>query len=315
MTISVIITAYNEGDELLRTIESVRDAACGPTEIVVVDDASTDGSATQLNQSCLHNLVTQRNELRRGVAPCRNLGAAMASGGVFAFLDGHQRIAQGTIEACAQTAVRHQAIVWPDVIGFNKSRPVIHGARFVVDGKTFSARYKMFRPRSAVTPISALRAPGYLMPRTVYEKVKWASPLRGWGGSEAAVSLKAFFAGIPILHLCGPLARHKFKTSFHYEVTSEGVAWNHAVIARTCFDDRSWNEYWLPDVFASELPSTMIDELDSPAVREEQRDFQELKVRSDRDFWSSLVKTPQPPSLRRTTVGSRTSKNRKIVSQ
>lgn len=140
------------------------------------------------------------------------------------------------------------------------------------------------------------------MPRAIYDRVRWPSELRGWGGSEAAISLKAFFLGIPILHLCGPLTRHLFKKSFQYQVNSEGVAWNHAVIARVCFDERTWMEYWLPHVFAKELPESILRELDSPAIRDEQREFERKKVRSDRDFWRWLLKVPEPACLRRTSI-------------
>jgi hypothetical protein len=150
--------------------------------------------------------------------------------------------------------------------------------------------------------ISSLKAPGYIMPRSIYERVRWPVSLRGWGGSEAAVSLKAFFLGIPILHLCGPLTRHLFKTSFQYDVDSQGVAWNHAVIARICFEERTWHEHWLPEFFAKELPESTLQDLESPAIRDEQREFQHRKTRSDCDFWRWLLKVPEPDSLRRTSV-------------
>jgi hypothetical protein len=143
------------------------------------------------------------------------------------------------------------------------------------------------------------------MPRAIYEQVKWPSELRGWGASEAAVSVKAFFLGVPILHVCGPLTRHLFKKAFHYRVTSEDVDWNHAVIARTCFDERTWYEYWLPSVFSMNLPASVVNELERTSIRDEHREFQRRKVRFDRDFWRSLLKMPEPSCLRNVSIGSR----------
>ena len=40
--ISVIITAYNEGSELRRTIDSVRENTKQPFEIILVDDGSNE---------------------------------------------------------------------------------------------------------------------------------------------------------------------------------------------------------------------------------------------------------------------------------
>ena len=44
MKISVIVVTRNEGAELRRTVENLRDTLPARSEIVIVDDASTDGS-------------------------------------------------------------------------------------------------------------------------------------------------------------------------------------------------------------------------------------------------------------------------------
>jgi glycosyltransferase involved in cell wall biosynthesis len=301
LTLSVVITAHNEGGELRRTIDSVRNTTNGNTEIIVVDDASTDGSGASIQGPAVRLI---RHTQRQGVAPSRNTGAQAASGGIIAFIDGHQRFSPQCLDHCAEVAVSYNGIVWPDVCGFNNQESLIHGASFSLCPETgeFAATYRTTRPMWRISRITALRAPGYVMPRKIYEQARWPAQLRGWGASEAAISLKAFFLGIPILHLCGPVARHLFKKSFQYQVNSEGVAWNHAVIARVCFEDRTWHEHWLPNVFAKELPDSTLRDLDSTSIRDEQREFQRRKVRSDRDFWRWLLKVPAPQHLRRTSV-------------
>ncbi len=74
--------------------------------------------------------------------------------------------------------------------------------------------------------------------------------------------------------------------------------WNHAVIARVCFDERTWSEYWLPSVFSVNLSASNLRALDDPSIREEQREFERREVRPDRDFWRRLLKRPEPPCLR-----------------
>jgi len=300
-TLSVVITAHNEGDELGRTIESVRNTTREHVEIIVVDDGSTDGCCDSVQGPALRLI---RHTQRQGVAPSRNAGVKAASGAILAFIDAHQRFSPQCLDRCAEVAAAQNAIVWPDVCGFGSQASLIHGASFCVCPETggFAATYRTTRPICRISRITALRAPGYVLPRKVYDQVKWPAPLRGWGASEAAIGLKAFFLGVPILHLCGPFARHLFKKSFQYEVNSEGVTWNQAVIARVCFEDRTWHEYWLPHVFAKDLPDSTLRELDSPSIRDEQRQFQRRKVRSDRDFWRWLLKVPEPQCLRRTSV-------------
>jgi glycosyltransferase involved in cell wall biosynthesis len=298
VSISIVITAYNEGDEVLRTVESVRAAARGPYEIILVDDGSTDGSCTAMEGP---DLRIARHSLRRGVAPSRNAGARLARGTTIAFLDAHQRLTSGCLERCAELALARQAIVWPDVCGIDNKMRLCHGAAFhFAPHLGFTARWKTRRPIGAASRISALKTPGYIMPRRLFDRVRLPDALTGWGASEAAVSLKAFFLGIPILHLCGPLARHLFKTTFQYRVRSQDVLRNHAILARICFDDRSWSEYWLPEIFAQDLPELYLNDLELPAIRAEQQEFQRLKVRSDRDFWRWLLKQPEPECLKRT---------------
>ena len=155
-------------------------------------------------------------------------------------------------------------------------------------------------PRDKLSRISTLIVPGYVMPRTVYEKVHWVRALRGWGASEAAVTVKAFFQDIDIFHLCGPLARHFFRKGrqIPYSAPWESVWRNHALVARVCFDDRTWYEHWLPNVFYQHLTPAVRSELESPEVIAEHEAFLAVKVRPDREFWRGLLRVEEPVCLR-----------------
>ena len=84
--LSIIVTAHNEGDEVSRTLTSVLSKTCGPLEIVVIDDGSTDGCCTDLQNSSIRVI---RNECRMGVAASRHLAVQLSSGTVLVFMDGH----------------------------------------------------------------------------------------------------------------------------------------------------------------------------------------------------------------------------------
>jgi glycosyltransferase involved in cell wall biosynthesis len=293
VALSTIITAFNEGDELRRTINSVLSATRTPSEVIVVDDGSTDDSCAEITARSVRIV---RHERRQGVAPSRNHGAKCAKGDVLAFLDAHQRLTSGCLEQCAEIAVARNAIVCPDVCGFEKDSALIHGASFEqsnVNG-TFAASYLYERSLERVSRVTALRTPGYVMPRAIYQRVRWPSDLCGWGASEIAISLKAFFLIIPILHLCGPVARHQFKSKFGYEVTTQGVCWNQAVLAKICFSGRWWHEYWLPHVFMNTLTNETLNRLESASIQREHREFQQSKMRADSDFWRLLLRTAEP---------------------
>jgi GT2 family glycosyltransferase len=83
---SVIIPAFNSAATLARAIDSVLTQAGEGPEIVVVDDASTDGTAAVLAAYAARIRVV-RQPTNQGVAAARNLGATVARGRWLAFLD------------------------------------------------------------------------------------------------------------------------------------------------------------------------------------------------------------------------------------
>lgn len=295
--ISIIVTAHNEGAELSSTLDSIRSQTSEPFEIILVDDGSTDGSTAQLVG---RDLQVIRHEERIGVAYSRNAACRIARGEVFAFLDAHQRLSPGCLDQCAAVAREQCAIVWPDVQGLIYRGWTGHGAqlRFSADQGQFTASWICNPPVEQITPITAMVTPGYVMTRQVYERVSWSQQLRGWGASEPAIVIKAFFQGIPLLHLCGPIAYHLFRKEFPYQTVREEVMQNHALVTRICFSDEAWRLYWRP-VFELQLSALMLSKLDSPEIEAERRAFALHKLRADESFWNEFLGTPSPVNCQR----------------
>ena len=90
--VSVIISTYNRCNLLKRAIESVLRQTYKGYEIIIIDDASNDGTSKIINDS-LKPLIDKgtiryyRNETNRERSFCRNLGMKEAKGEYFAFLD------------------------------------------------------------------------------------------------------------------------------------------------------------------------------------------------------------------------------------
>lgn len=297
VSVSIVITAHNEADQLRRTVQSLRENTTQANEIVVVDDASTDGCCDAIEAD---GVCVLRHSSRLGVAPSRLEAARRVTGDCIAFYDGHQRVSPGCIDRCTELALRRNAIVSPAVQGFDWEDPMLYGASFRMcpEKGYFSARWISRRSFRRARPFSALRAPSYVIPRGVFDRVCWIEGMGGWGGSEAAVSVKAFFTGVTILGLRGAVAWHRFQRSFHYEVTWDEIWRNHAMIARVCFEDRTWYEYWLPRVFEEHLTEQTLGELESDRIVAQHEAFRRQKVRSDADFWRVLLREPPPAVVR-----------------
>lgn len=101
----MLIPARNEGPHLRRTVESVRRSVPAGTEVIVVDDGSTDGCADFLRAgSQLALLLPPDPEGERlGAAGARNRAAVAANGDTLVFLDAHVELPAGWSEALLAT--------------------------------------------------------------------------------------------------------------------------------------------------------------------------------------------------------------------
>lgn len=84
--VSVIIPAFNSMAFLAKALDSVFRQTFSDFEVIVVDDGSTDGTASYLNSLDYQNvrLISQSNQ---GVSAARNTGIQAARGEYLAFLD------------------------------------------------------------------------------------------------------------------------------------------------------------------------------------------------------------------------------------
>lgn len=83
--ISVVIPAYNAEQYITNTLESVFAQTTQPSEIIVVDDGSTD--ATRKVLSCYEDKIRVIEQDNMGPSAARNHGIRDASGDFIAFLD------------------------------------------------------------------------------------------------------------------------------------------------------------------------------------------------------------------------------------
>ncbi len=82
--VSIIIPTFNRADYLKKAIESAQQQTYPHTEIIVVNDGSTDGTADYLNQCQGITFINQEN---MGNAAARNRGLKIAKGKYIGFLD------------------------------------------------------------------------------------------------------------------------------------------------------------------------------------------------------------------------------------
>ncbi len=85
MKITVIIPTFNSAKTIEAALDSVLRQTLRPTEILVVDDGSTDTTRSVLRR--YDSEITLIGEEHKGVASARNVGCQRATGELVAFLD------------------------------------------------------------------------------------------------------------------------------------------------------------------------------------------------------------------------------------
>jgi GT2 family glycosyltransferase/NifU-like protein involved in Fe-S cluster formation len=252
---SVIIAAHNEGDRLWKTVQSCRETLdCLDAEILVVDDASGDGSVAELRQ-CFPDVRVVAHTERRGGPAAKDLGARGARGAVLVFLDGHCKPEPGAI-ARLVTDVEEtsgKAIITPRV-------PVLDGARWqFAEGQTGHG-YRLdletldqewtgldaMTPRGRFYESPALIGCCMALTRELYDKLWGFDPLmRKWGTEDVDLGLKAWLMGSAVLHDPEAVIGHVFQERFdHYDVPETDALVNHLRLARKNFTEAVWHD-WL----------------------------------------------------------------------
>lgn len=94
MRFSIIIPAYNAEAYLKRCLDSILSQNYSDYEVVVIDDGSTDSTATILKQYPQVKVISQSNH---GMATARNRGLEVAQGDYILFVDSDDRLCHNAL--------------------------------------------------------------------------------------------------------------------------------------------------------------------------------------------------------------------------
>ena len=104
--ISIIITAYNQREVICQAVESAMNQTHRHTEIILVDDGSTDGTKQLLQERFGASLRYVRQE-NRGQGAARNTGLEMARGTFVQFLDGDDLLLENKLDRQLEALEEH----------------------------------------------------------------------------------------------------------------------------------------------------------------------------------------------------------------
>jgi len=228
MTYSVIIPTYNEGRHLRETVASVLSTATAQTEVIVVNDSSTDGSADCLRG--LNGVVVLRNASRSGVAVSRANGMDAATGDWLVCIDAHNTFPVGWQDAIARAATQLEG-GYGYLLGSE-----LHYGDYHITGTYYPEPnlYPHQLPRQAIdAPYAVMSLPGgcHIIRRDYYNDIGGydRGMLPPWGGEDMELSLRVWMLGGEVCIIPGLEITTLFKPSFPadwhmtYEVTIANV--------------------------------------------------------------------------------------------
>lgn len=203
--VSVVVSAYQEGDRVAETIRSVASAAVRPRQLVLVDDGSTDGS-------CERDWPPWVRTLRGdhvGVAGARNRGARAADQPVLVFLDAHCVVDEGWLTPLVAALDRvPDALVGPAVRDASDSRFVGCGAELVDALLAYH-----WRPVAGPGPVEVGLLPGgcLAVARDRFLTAGGFGAFSGFGLEDVELALRWWRAGRPSLGVPGSVITHRFR--------------------------------------------------------------------------------------------------------
>lgn len=245
--LTVIISFLNEGEEVVRTLSSVLEYAAGKVDVIVIND----GSGTLYdyeNMLAPYSGITYiRNEKRRGVAACRDMGVKLSQTPYFLHLDAHMRFYCGgwvdEIVALLEEDDRRILCCQTKVLKKDDSGEVVEvrrkktcGARInFSDGDNLLSPDWIYsaesHPESAVVDIPCVLGATYAASKRYWEYLRGYEGLVLYGSEEPYISIKAWLEGGRCQLIRDIEVGHIYRDRFPYRVDPAEPMYNKMLIA------------------------------------------------------------------------------------
>lgn len=218
--LSICIGVLDETDELLKTIQSIRDTSGDKCEIVIVDD----GSVIPVHQSLKghsNQIRLHRTTGHTGSGAAKHLAVEIAKYDSVLILDAHMRFLTGWYEM-AIDRIEEPDTAWnPCCLGLEEGfmdpahpRGIYFGAKlhFHNNGEVFEAKWESEK-EDIEYDVPCLMGGAYFFPRSLFLNLGGFSGLQKWGVEEQFISLKMWLAGHRIRMAKEIKIGHKFRSA------------------------------------------------------------------------------------------------------
>lgn len=246
-TVSIVITAHNEGDNVRRTVESILANTDSPEfEIILVDDGSSDGGFAFLAEHPYGSdgrLRCHRLEPAFGYNRARHEGIRLARNDCVVILDAHIAVRPGWLATLVKALERWgpYAVITPDISRLNEdswspnpsSRQIV-----TIDEKLDMVWQPPLYP-TGIVPI-VLGCCTLMLRRFYYQLGGFDLGLRRWGCDNVDLALKVYAAGGACYCEPSVAVGHLFRRAFPYAMNYRALTYNKLRTGYIHFSDESF---------------------------------------------------------------------------
>jgi GT2 family glycosyltransferase len=215
--VSIVVPALNEGANLRRTIDGLAASLPSESEIIVVNDGSTDGCCEFLRDSDAVRLLEPVSPgVRVGAAAARNRGAKIATGEILIFLDAHVDVSNGWAQPLI-TAARDPRVgaAAPGISVMGRPECCGFGLRF----RDAGLGVEWLPPPRAAPEAPLLPGACLAIRREVFEAAGgFDAGLVRWGSEDAELSLRLWTAGFALRVVPEVTIAHLFREKHPYAI-------------------------------------------------------------------------------------------------
>jgi GT2 family glycosyltransferase len=232
--ISVVVPSHNEGSNLRDTVHALLATLPPSSEVIVVDDASDDGSADFLMTGGYGGVRLLRSPERLGAPQARNAGAGACSADVIVFSDAHVTPPMGWAAVLLSVLARPGVGAVAPVISV-AGRPQARGYGLTW---TDAALRVSWLPSLGPVCYPVPMLPGGFMAvrREAFEECGGFDPgLVRWGSEDQEISLNLWGRGYECLLAAEIDVAHRFRRQFPYAVDPETILHNKLRMAAVHF--------------------------------------------------------------------------------
>jgi GT2 family glycosyltransferase len=225
--VTVVIACRNELDNLRWTFDSFLETLPGESEIIVVDDHSTDGGTDFIEFGNRYRGAVRliRPPARLGAAGARSFGADKADGEILVFSDAHVKVSPGWGEAVRDAlAIPAVGAVSPVISDLSNIERKGFGRTW--QGANLDWRW-LPKQREEAYPVPLLSGCFLATRRDVVNSIGgFDRDFRIWGNEGAELSLRLWLMGYECHILPDVEAAHLFRAARPYSVGWESVLHN-----------------------------------------------------------------------------------------